>query len=136
MDSSNSEMRGKFSFNQYRWILWVGLSSVLCGSFIGAEDRVELVSQPDIDQGRDIYQIHCLECHGIKGHGDGPRATTLAPRPGNLVSAATSSKTDEELLAIITNGVPRTSMQGWKGHFSLDDRRKVLAYVRSLVLLV
>jgi mono/diheme cytochrome c family protein len=101
--------------------------------YVGAEDRVEVVSQPDIDQGRDIYQIHCLECHGIKGHGDGPRATTLAPRPGNLVSAATSSKTDEELLAIITNGVPRTSMQGWKDHLSLDDRRNVLAYVRSLV---
>ena len=133
MDSSNSEIKGKISVNQYRWILWVVLSGVLCGSFVGAEDCVEVVSQPNIDQGRAIYQIHCLECHGIKGHGDGPRATTLAPRPGNLVSAATSSKTDQELLAIIINGIPRTSMQGWKDHLSLDDRRNVLAYVRSLV---
>ena len=126
-------MTRNFVLNQYRWILWVGLSSVLCGSFVGAEDLVEVASQPDIDQGRDIYQMHCLECHGVKGHGDGPRATTLAPRPGNLISAATSSKTEEELLAIITDGVPRTSMDGWEERLTLDDRRNVLAYVRSLV---
>ncbi|MDH5426861.1 MAG: cytochrome c [Nitrospirota bacterium] len=126
-------MRRYRVLNQYRWILWIGLSSVLYGSFVGAEGLVEVSSQPDIDQGQNIYQMHCLECHGVKGHGDGPRATTLAPRPGNLISAATSSKTDEELLAIITDGVPRTSMDGWEERLTLDDRRNVLAYVRSLV---
>jgi mono/diheme cytochrome c family protein len=109
------------------------MSFLLWGNFVGAEDLAEVVSQPDIDQGREIYQAHCLECHGVKGHGDGPRATTLAPRPGNLISAATSSKTDEELLATITNGVQRTSMQSWNDRLTLDDRRNVLAYIRLLV---
>ena len=126
-------MRGNIFLNRYRWVLLVGMSGLLCGSFVGAEDFVEVASQPDIDQGRDIYHTHCLECHGVNGHGDGPRATTLAPRPGNLISAATSSKTDEELLAVITKGVSRTAMNGWEDQLSLDDRRNVLAYVRSLV---
>lgn len=110
-----------------------GLIFLLSCNLVGAEDIVEVSSQPDIEQGQEIYQLHCLSCHGVKGHGDGPRATTLAPRPGNLVSAATSSKTDEELLIVITKGVPRTAMIGWEDQLSLDDRRNVLAYIRSLV---
>jgi hypothetical protein len=51
----------------------------------------------------------------------------LAPQPSNLISAATFSKTVDELLAVITNGMFRTSMQGWKDRLSLDDRRNVLA---------
>ena len=73
------------------------------------------------------------ECHGINGKGDGPRAITLAPRPGNFVSAAVSAKSDKELLRIIADGTPRTAMQGWKTQLSEEDRLNVLAYIRSLV---
>lgn len=100
---------------------------------MSAQEFREVTSQPDIDQGQKIYQAHCAECHGSGGHGDGPRAALLAPRPGNLVSAGTSAKTDAELLAIITRGVPRTAMQGWEEELSENDRRNVLAYIRSLV---
>ncbi len=104
----------------------------LSGLATSSESK-ENVSQPHIEQGRDIYRIHCQECHGAEGRGDGPRAALLAPRPGNLVSAATSTKTDEELLAILAHGVPRTAMRGWSEQLSEDERRNVLAYVRSLV---
>jgi mono/diheme cytochrome c family protein len=57
----------------------------------------------------------------------------LAPRPGNLVSAAISAKTDEELLTILAQGVPRTAMEGWNERLSDNEQRNVLAYVRSLV---
>ena len=116
-----------------RWLLLMGMSLLWWSNLASAEDMMEVSSQPDIDQGREIYQAHCLECHGMQGHGDGPPATTLAPRPGSLVSARTSSKTDDELFTVITKGVPRTSMKGWEDQLSLDDRRNVLAYVRSLV---
>ncbi len=128
-------LMGEYCFKKYQWVFLLLFMSnfLVVGDRALGDDDVEVSSQPDIDQGREIYQTHCLECHGASGHGDGPRATTLAPRPGNLVSAATSAKTDDELLAIITQGVPRTAMKGWKGQLSLDDRRNVLAYVRSLV---
>lgn len=87
----------------------------------------------DLQRGQKIYEKYCLECHGETGRGDGPRAPLLAPRPGNLVSAATSTKTDPELLRIITDGVPRTAMRGWKDELTEDDRRSVLAFIRSLV---
>lgn len=115
------------------------LGALVLGSFLfrfdpaSSSEPAKVASQPDIEQGRDIYRIHCQECHGSEGRGDGPRAAMLAPRPGNLVSAATSTKTDEELLDILNKGVPRTAMRGWSDRLSDDERRNVLAYVRSLV---
>lgn len=115
------------------WVLLIVMGAGECWGLALAGDVVEVIPQLDIEQGREIYQARCLECHGEQGRGDGPRAALLAPRPGNLVSAATSTKTDEELLAIITRGIPRTAMQGWEKELSENDRRNVLAFIRSLV---
>ena len=41
------------------------------------------------------------------------RAALLVSSPGNLVSAATSTKTDEKLLVVIVKGVPQTAMNDW-----------------------
>ncbi len=126
-----------FSTIEFMRLSLVGLLVLSCWAFFPGlgfgEEGVEVASQPDLEQGKKIYETHCLECHGETGHGDGPRAVLLAPRPGNLVSAAISSKTDEELLVSITEGVPRTSMEGWKDRLSNDERRNVLGYIRSLV---
>jgi mono/diheme cytochrome c family protein len=85
------------------------------------------------DQGRAIYERHCADCHGPEGRGDGKQAISLSPRPGNLVSAQTSAKSDQELLKIIANGKPRTAMTGWNERLSDEEQRAVLAYIRSLV---
>lgn len=104
----------------------------ISGVAVSNESR-DIEAQPDGEQGQDLYRIHCLDCHGAEGRGDGPRAALLAPRPGNLVSAAISTKTDEELLEILAKGVPRTAMHGWSDQLSEEQRRNVLAYVRTLV---
>ncbi len=85
------------------------------------------------EQGRPIFEARCASCHGPQGRGDGPQAPFLSPRPASLISAGTSVKTDAELLAIITNGKPRTSMRAWNGLLTEQERRDVLAYIRSLV---
>lgn len=87
----------------------------------------------DVEQGRAIYQRHCADCHGPEGRGDGQQATSLSPRPGNLISAQTSAKSDQELMKIIAKGRPRTAMVGWEGRLSTEEQAAVLAYVRSLV---
>lgn len=90
-------------------------------------------SSPDLEQGRTIYERHCMECHGAEGRGDGRHATSLSPRPGNLVSAQTSAKADEDLLKIIANGRPRTAMAAWNERLSREEQEAVLAYIRSLI---
>ena len=90
-------------------------------------------SEPGMERGRSIYEQRCLECHGAEGRGDGMKAPFLSPRPGNLVSAATSAKSDKDLLKIIANGRPRTAMPAWKDQLSEEDQQAVLQYIRSLV---
>lgn len=91
------------------------------------------VTPMDLEQGRTIYERHCAECHGQEGRGDGRLATSLSPRPGNLISAQTSVKSDQELLKIIAKGRPRTAMVAWEERLSAEDQVAVLAYIRSLV---
>jgi mono/diheme cytochrome c family protein len=86
-----------------------------------------------LEEGRAIYQRHCADCHGAEGRGDGQQATSLSPRPGNLISAQTSAKSDQELLKIIGKGRPRTAMAGWAERLSPEEQAAVLAYIRSLV---
>ncbi len=87
----------------------------------------------DFERGRTIYEQHCADCHGSEGRGDGRQASSLSPRPGNLISAQTSAKSDQELLKIIAKGKPRTAMTGWEERLSHDDQAAVLAYIRSMV---
>jgi mono/diheme cytochrome c family protein len=103
-------------------LLGIGLASVATPS-----------GQAGWERGRIIYEQRCLDCHGTEGRGDGSMALSLSPRPGNLISAATSAKSDEDLLKIIANGRPRTAMPAWKDELSEEDQRNVLAYIRSLI---
>ena len=85
------------------------------------------------ERGRAIYLERCAVCHGPQGRGDGPEAPFLSPRPASLISAGTSVKSDAEFLAVIANGKPRTAMPAWKDRLSEEQRREVLAYIRSLI---
>ena len=86
-----------------------------------------------LERGKTIYNTRCAVCHGAQGKGDGPEAPFLSPRPSSLLSAATSVKSDAELLRIIEAGKPRTAMLAWKDRLSEAERQDVLAYIRSLI---
>jgi mono/diheme cytochrome c family protein len=61
-------------------------------------------------------------CHGVNGAGDGPGADRLWPRPRNF-NAGT--------FKIVTHGLPGSAMPSWEGILSEDQRRDVLAFVTS-----
>lgn len=101
---------------------------------IGGGTGVLLAQSSDgLQRGQTLYREHCMECHGATGKGDGPKSPFLSPRPGNLISAATSAKTDKELLRTIAQGKPRTAMPGWKDALPDEDQQAVLRYLRSLI---
>jgi mono/diheme cytochrome c family protein len=43
---------------------------------------------PDVAEGRELYQRHCMVCHGPEGKGDGPLADELKTRPADLTRLA------------------------------------------------
>lgn len=55
--------------------------------------------------GAKLFQLHCAECHGPAGVGDGPLASKLDPRPANLKDGGLLwALTDSGVLDVIATG--------------------------------
>lgn len=95
-------------------------------------------STGDAAQGQTVYEKKCLLCHGEKGDGAGPGAPLLDPRPRDFTkgkykirtSASGQAPTDVDLFRIISEGMPGTSMPGWKG-LPEKDRWDLVAYLKA-----
>ncbi|HVY29892.1 MAG TPA: c-type cytochrome [Polyangiaceae bacterium] len=54
---------------------------------------------------RQLFRVRCSVCHGETGHGDGPGAAALNPKPRVFADAAWQDATkDEQLRQIIVKG--------------------------------
>jgi mono/diheme cytochrome c family protein len=82
--------------------------------------------------GKILFEKHCVQCHGEKGAGDGPDTKFLTVRPANFHSLESRSKTDWELMTIITFGAAFSPMHGWSDRLTEDERWDVLRYIRLL----
>jgi cytochrome c oxidase cbb3-type subunit 3 len=79
---------------------------------------------PAATEGKKVFESRCAECHGLDGHG-GERAPDIA------TSAKTQGRNDEQLLRIITRGMPDTGMPAFAS-LSDESRNSVVAYLRML----
>jgi cbb3-type cytochrome c oxidase subunit III len=83
----------------------------------------------NLSKGKAVYTTFCMNCHGTKGHGDGPVGQMLIPPAADLTILG--EKSDKEILTTIRNGRPGTAMPSWKNDLSVQDIADVLSYVRS-----
>ena len=90
----------------------------------------ELFGNPQ--EGKVLYEKHCAHCHGSNGAGDGPDTQFLMVQPANFHSLESRSKTDWDLMTIITHGVAFSPMHGWADRLSEEQRWNVLRYIRLL----
>lgn len=87
---------------------------------------------------RQIYDKKCAPCHGAEGKGDGPGAAALDPKPRDFTRGLYKIRstpsgmppTDADLFRIITDGMPGTSMPGWKV-LPERDRWNLVAYLKT-----
>ncbi|HEY2151076.1 MAG TPA: c-type cytochrome [Vicinamibacterales bacterium] len=116
-------------------VLAIAASSLaLAGTMILMSPR--LAAQP---RGKTVYDAHCVECHGPTGHGDGPSATYLVPRPRDFSTGKFKIRTtetgsvpsDEDLNGSIRRGMYGTSMPGWERILSDSEIADLVAYVKS-----
>ncbi|MEJ2232263.1 MAG: cytochrome c, partial [Nitrospirales bacterium] len=75
-----------------------------------AEDPIGITMR-----GESVNRTNCLNCHGVKGQGNGPVVDSLTLRPADLTTEIVQKKSENELLKIIREGKPGTSMPSWKG---------------------
>lgn len=87
-----------------------------------------------IEQGKGLYAMNCVPCHGATGAGDGPAAATLERNgvpvhPGNLTDPKLRQETDGALFWKITEG--NTPMPAWGEALSEEQRWVLINYVRT-----
>jgi mono/diheme cytochrome c family protein len=84
------------------------------------------------EKGKDLFQTNCFTCHGENGHGNGPGAAALNPKPANLTSKEVHKQSDGAIYYKITTGFPPTAMISWRSNLSEKQRWELVNYIREL----
>jgi cytochrome c oxidase cbb3-type subunit 2 len=117
------------------------LRAYLDGAELG---RLATEPRPTVDaallaRGTQLYNDHCVECHGDRADGKGPRAAKLSEAPRDhsagvyeLRSTETGSlPTDDDLFHTISHGVHGTAMPPWL-LLPERDRWALVAHLKAL----
>ncbi|MBL8961244.1 MAG: cytochrome c/FTR1 family iron permease [Gemmatimonadetes bacterium] len=101
---------------------------------MGADAALDMPTRRlDPAEGQRVYEANCASCHGSRGLGDGPQARALNPPPPALGDAEQmATVTPAMMYNIISVGVAGTSMVGWAGTLTPDQRWNVIAYLNGL----
>lgn len=85
---------------------------------------------PSIPEGAALYAKNCAACHGMSGHGDGPRAAKLDPKPINFHDRSRQSQRNiYSLYSTISLGIDDTPMRGFSA--LSESQRWALAFYVS-----
>ncbi len=86
---------------------------------------------PEPEAAAALYQSQCATCHGLHGHGDGPLAAGLQPRPADFHDRERQSQRSlYGLFGTISLGVEGTAMPAFT-QLSEDQRWALAFYVGS-----
>ena len=77
----------------------------------------------DAERGNELYERHCVQCHGAKADGKGPMASALVSEMPNLRGVITKETLDK-YVAVVQRG--KNAMPGFELSFDQHDTRRVL----------
>jgi mono/diheme cytochrome c family protein len=94
---------------------------------------------PDSPVGQRVYAQRCAICHGPDGRGNGPAAPSMIPRPRDFTlglfkyksTPAGQPPTSEDLVRIVSDGLPASAMPYFRDLLSDNEIRAVVAYVKQ-----
>ncbi len=92
------------------------------------------ISTENISAGKRLYQIHCQECHGVSGKGDGPAGKSLATRPANLaLTRRLPVATDAFFFWTLSDGGVQfgTAMPAFGKRFSAEEIWQITHYINT-----
>jgi mono/diheme cytochrome c family protein len=86
----------------------------------------------ELAQGKELYSAKCMICH--KDTGKGGRVTVEGKnlKPADLTSDKVKARTNDKLMATISEGAPEDGMPPFKDKLSKDEMKLIVKYVRTL----
>src|SRR5574341_2233906 len=112
------------------------LAGFIAALAIGGSLLANAAGKGDPAKGKEKFNQICASCHGPTGHGDGPAAAALDPKPRDLSDPKyVSTLTDEHMFKTDKEGgaaVGRSAlMPAWGSVLSDADIWNVIAYIRQ-----
>jgi mono/diheme cytochrome c family protein len=83
--------------------------------------------------GKTLFEKNCIQCHGVLGHGDGPAAATMNPKPRNFAASEgwVNGPDMPGIFKTVSEGIKGTSMSAFD-YLTKKDRMALVHYVQSL----
>ncbi|MDA8139358.1 MAG: c-type cytochrome [Desulfobacteraceae bacterium] len=85
-----------------------------------------------IAQGKLNYRYFCIHCHGPNYDGYGTVGQSFAPKPGDLRSARVQTLPIGRLFHEISYGIPNGRQPALATTIAIDDRWRIIAYIKTL----
>jgi mono/diheme cytochrome c family protein len=87
---------------------------------------------PSRVSGEEVYGTRCAPCHGAEGHGDGPAAASITPKPRNFRDRDFwKGRNPEQLRLVVREGKPGTLMPPFEGALDKEQIDAVVAYIQT-----
>jgi len=104
----------------------------------GAAAAADLPAGPPGEgEGADLYRTYCVQCHGIRGGGNGVNVRDMSVQPRNHTDAeGMGGISDQEAFKAIKEGGPAVTksvlMPPWGGVLSDAQIQELVTYLRAL----
>jgi len=90
----------------------------------------EKTTGSSLTDGKELFGIYCVPCHGESGKGNGPIAKKFVPTPEDISGTGYGKVPEGFLFAIVTHG--QDAMPPFRSDLTAKERWLVVAYVKTL----
>jgi cytochrome c1 len=93
---------------------------------------IDMAQPAVIARGKAVYLTYCAQCHGYNYDGNGTVGQSFAPLPTDLRRAKVQDSPAGVLFRNVSYGIPDGRQPPLHATITVDDRWKVVAFVKSL----
>ncbi len=90
-------------------------------------------SEETVNAGKQLFNKHCAVCHGEDGKSKTDVAASMKKKPTDLTAKEMRGITDGETYWVLTNGVIKSGMPGFKTKANDKERWQMTVYVKHLM---
>ncbi len=87
------------------------------------------ISPESLARGREMYETHCIVCHGAQGRGNGPVGQKFVPQPMELNLDYVQLQPDGQLFYTISHG--SLAMPFYRQAIAAEDRWHLVNFIKE-----